>query len=326
MALTADAPVLSVRDLRVHFVTRRGTGRAVDGVSFDLHRGETMGLVGESGCGKSVTALSIVGLQPRPAARVVGGQVLFRGEDLLRTTPRELRRYRGRHIAMVLQDPMTALNPVFTIGNQIGESLRLHQRLRGAGLKRRAVELLSRLRIPSPAERLRAYPHMFSGGMRQRIVGAIALSGEPEVLIADEPTTSLDATVEAAYLALLRELQRTAGLAILYIAHDLGVVARICDRVTVMYAGRGVESASAAELFARPAHPYAQALLRSVPDLRARTERLESIEGQPPSIYSLPRGCPFVPRCPVALDRCREEFPPVVEVAPAHSTSCWRHV
>jgi oligopeptide/dipeptide ABC transporter ATP-binding protein len=326
LVLAADDPILSVRGLRVHFVTQRGTGRAVDGISFDLRRGETMGLVGESGCGKSVTALTIVGLQPRPAARVVGGQVLFRGEDLLQKTPRELRRYRGKHIAMVLQDPMTALNPVFTVGNQIAESLRLHQKLRGAGLRRRAIELLDRLRIPSPAERLDAYPHMFSGGMRQRIVGAIALAGEPEVLIADEPTTSLDATVEAAYLALLRELQRTAGLAILYITHDLGVVARVCDRVTVMYAGRAVESAPAARLFAQPAHPYTQALLRAIPDLRARTERLESIEGQPPSIYELPRGCPFVPRCPVALSRCGEEFPPAVEVGASHSTSCWRHV
>ena len=326
MSLGADDPILSVRGLRVHFVTRRGTGRAVDGVSFDLRRGETMGLVGESGCGKSVTALTIVGLQPRPAARVVGGQVLFRGEDLLQKTPRQLRRYRGKHIAMVLQDPMTALNPVFTIGNQIAESLRLHQALRGAGLKRRTIDLLGRLRIPSPAERLHAYPHMFSGGMRQRIVGATALAGEPEVLIADEPTTSLDATVEAAYLALLRELQRTAGLAILYITHDLGVVARVCDRVTVMYAGRAVESAPAAQIFAQPAHPYTRALLRAVPDLRARTERLESIEGQPPSIYELPRGCPFAPRCPVALSQCEEEFPPAVEVGVSHTTSCWRHV
>ena len=326
MTTGADDPILSVRGLRVHFVTRRGTGRAVDGVSFDLRRGETMGLVGESGCGKSVTALTIVGLQPRPAARVVGGQVLFRGEDLLQKTPRQLRRYRGKHIAMVLQDPMTALNPVFTIGNQIAESLRLHQALRGAGLKRRTIDLLGRLRIPSPAERLHAYPHMFSGGMRQRIVGATALAGEPEVLIADEPTTSLDATVEAAYLALLRELQRTAGLAILYITHDLGVVARVCDRVTVMYAGRAVESAPAAQIFAQPAHPYTRALLRAVPDLRARTERLESIEGQPPSIYELPRGCPFVPRCPVALSQCEEEFPPAVEVGVSHTTSCWRHV
>jgi oligopeptide/dipeptide ABC transporter ATP-binding protein len=325
MTAVDDGTVLSVRDLRVHFVTGRGTGRAVDGVSFDLRRGETMGLVGESGCGKSVTALAIVGLHPRPAARVVGGQVLFRGEDLVQKTPRELRRYRGKHIAMVLQDPMTALNPVFTIRNQLGESLRLHQKLRGARLTRRAMELLRLLRIPAPEERLRAYPHTFSGGMRQRLIGAIAISGGPEVLIADEPTTSLDATIEAAYLALLRDIQRQTGLAILYISHDLGVVARICDRVTVMYAGKVVESAPAAELFARPAHPYTEALLRAVPDVRSATERLASIEGSPPSIYDLPPGCPFVTRCPVALSRCREQFPATVELRPAHAVSCWRY-
>jgi oligopeptide/dipeptide ABC transporter ATP-binding protein len=326
MATADEAPLLSVRDLRVHVVTRRGIGRAVDGVSFDLRRGETMGLVGESGSGKSMTALAIMGLPPR-AARVVGGQVRFRGEDLLAKTPRELRRYRGQHLAMVLQDPMTALNPVFTIRSQLGESLRLHQGLRGANLTRRAVELLRLLRIPAPETALGAFPHLFSGGMRQRVVGAIALAGTPEVLIADEPTTSLDATIEAAYLATLREIQQARGLAILYISHDLGVVARVCDRVTVMYAGRVVETAPTDALFARPAHPYTEALLQAVPDVRAgRTERLASIPGQPPSIYALPAGCPFVPRCPVALAACADRFPDAVDVADGHRVSCWRHL
>ena len=256
MATADDGIVLSVRDLQVHFFTKQGTGKAVDGASFDLRRGETLGLVGESGCGKTVTALSIIGLHPAPAARIVGGQALFRGEDLLLKSPTELRDYRGKRIAMILQDPMSALNPVFNIDNQLSEPLRLHQNLRGGSLKRRAIELLRLLRIAAPEERLKNYPHQFSGGMRQRLVGAIALSCEPEMLIADEPTTSLDATVEAAYTALLKDIQRERRLAILYITHDFGVVARMCDRVAVMYAGRVVETAPTWELLDHPAHPY----------------------------------------------------------------------
>jgi oligopeptide/dipeptide ABC transporter ATP-binding protein len=320
-----DDVILSVRDLSVHFFTNRGIGRAVDGVSFDLRRGETMGLVGESGCGKSATVLSIIGLHPKPTARIVGGEALFAGKDLLRMPPGELRRYRGKHIAMVLQDPMTALNPVFTVKNQLFEALRLHANLPAGGIRQRAIELLHMLRIPAPEDRLGTYPHMFSGGMRQRIVGAIAIAGAPEVLIADEPTTSLDTTIEAAYLALLKEIQQRTGLAIIYISHDLSVVARMCNRVSVMYAGKVVESAPTAELFANPAHPYTQALLKSVPDVRERPTRLTSIEGQPPSIYSLPPGCPFVSRCPVAMANCVQAFPPRVEISPAHSTSCWRY-
>jgi oligopeptide/dipeptide ABC transporter ATP-binding protein len=326
MSAADSMPILSVRDLTVHFFTNRGTGKAVDGVSFDLNRGETMGLVGESGCGKSMTVLSIIGLHPQPTARILGGQALFRGRDLLQMAPRELRQYRGKHIALVLQDPMTALNPVFTVSNQLIEALRLHQSLRRGGLRRRAIELLQMLRIPAPEERLDSYPHMFSGGMRQRIVGAIAISGNPEILIADEPTTSLDATIEAAYLALLREIQEKAGLAIVYISHDLSVVARMCDHVTVMYAGKVVESAPTEALFARPAHPYTEALLKAVPDVRSRPQRLASVEGQPPSIYELPPGCPFVDRCPEARSICSREFPAQVDVGPAHSTSCWRYL
>ena len=237
----SDDVILSVQGLSLCFFTNRGVGQAVHGVSFDLRRGETLGLVGKSGCGKSATVLSIVGLQPKATARITQGKVMFRGKDLVQMSARELRQYRGKHIAMVLQDPMTALNPVYTIGNQLFETLQLHLRLTRSELRRKAIDLLGMLRIPAAKERLSSYPHQFSGGMRQRIVGAIALAGSPDVLLADEPTTSLDATIEAAYLALLKDIQRTTGLSIIYISHDLGVVARICDRIAVMYAGRIVE-------------------------------------------------------------------------------------
>jgi oligopeptide/dipeptide ABC transporter ATP-binding protein len=327
--VTAPPPgevILEVRDLRTHFVTRRGVGRAVDGVSFDLHRGETLGLVGESGCGKSVTCLSIVRLHPRPAARIAGGQVRFGGVDLLALPESAMRRYRGRHLAMILQDPMTALNPVFTVGNQLAEPLRLHGGLHGRRLWQRAAEAMRLVRIPAPEARLRAYPHQLSGGMRQRAVGAIALSCEPDVLIADEPTTALDVTIQAAYLALLKEIQARSRLAILFVTHDFGVVARMCDRVAVMYAGKIVELADTATLFARPAHPYTEALLRSVPDVQVAVQRLYAIEGQPPSIYGGPPGCPFAPRCLYVEPRCREAFPPERVVAPGQTVSCWRHV
>ncbi|MGH6926477.1 MAG: ABC transporter ATP-binding protein, partial [Propylenella sp.] len=284
-----------------------------------------MGLVGESGCGKSITVLALIGLHPRQTAQVRGGEVLFDGTDLLSLPPRQLRKYRGRHIAMVLQDPMTALNPVLTIKNQLIEALRLHQPIRGRALLDRAIDLLRMLRIPAPEERIRSYPHMFSGGMRQRIVGAIGIAGSPEVLIADEPTTSLDATVEAAYLALLKEIQQKTKLAIVYISHDLSVVARMCDRVTVMYAGKVVESAPTAALFASPAHPYTEALLRAIPDVRSRPQRLVSIEGQPPSIYDLPAGCPFANRCPDVMAVCRETMPGATEIRAGHTTSCWKY-
>jgi oligopeptide/dipeptide ABC transporter ATP-binding protein len=326
MTGSGDNVVLSVRDLQTYFFTQRGMGKAVDGVSFDLGRGETLGLVGESGCGKSITSLSIVGLHPRPASRIVGGQILFDGEDLVTLSPNDLRRYRGKRLAMILQDPMSALNPVFTINNQLSEPLRLHQHLRGRGLWERAIELLTLLRIPAPERRLGSYPHQFSGGMRQRVVGAIGLSCNPEVLIADEPTTSLDVTVQAAYLALLKDIQKQTELAILFITHDFGVVARMCDRVAVMYAGKIVETAPTWELFDHPAHPYAEALLNSVPDVRLGTKRLYAIEGYPPSIYERAAGCPFAPRCPYVMPHCKEDYPPEVEVAPGHRTSCWRHV
>jgi oligopeptide/dipeptide ABC transporter ATP-binding protein len=323
--LVSQPLILQVRDLKTYFFTKRGVGKAVDAVSFDLRRGETLGLVGESGCGKSVTALSIVGLHPRPAARVVGGEVLFHGDDLLKKPPGELRRFRGKRIAMILQDPLSALNPVFTVRNQIGEPLRLHQGLRGRRLTERAIQLLTLLRIPAAERRLGDYPHHFSGGMRQRVVGAIALSCNPEVLIADEPTTSLDVTVQASYLALLKDIQRRTDLSILFITHDFGVVARMCDRVAVMYAGKVVEQAATAELFDRPAHPYTEALLNSVPDARRAATRLVSIDGSPPSIYAPRMGCPFAPRCRDVMSRCAEEFPPAREVRDGHRVSCWKY-
>jgi oligopeptide/dipeptide ABC transporter ATP-binding protein len=270
--------------------------------------------------------LSIVGLHPQPASRIVGGQVVFDGADLIKLFPDQLRRYRGKRLAMILQDPMSALNPVFTVRNQLSEPLRMHQGLRGRSLRERSIELLKLLRIPAPERRLGSFPHQFSGGMRQRVVGAIGLSRSPEVLIADEPTTSLDVTVQAAYLALLKDIQRQTELAILFITHDFGVVARMCDRVAVMYAGKIVETAPTWELFDHPAHPYAEALLNSVPDVRLGTKRLYAIEGYPPSIYDKPPGCPFAPRCPVVMPQCQTAYPPEVEVVPGHTTSCWRHV
>src|SRR5712692_3476851 len=321
----ANDLALQVRDLHTYFFTQRGVGKAVDGVSFELRCGETLGLVGESGCGKSLTCLPILGLNPKPASRVVGGQVLLHGEDLLQKSEKELRKYRGRHLAIILQDPMTALNPVFTIGNQLYEPLRIHHKLRGLRLRQRAIELLQLLRIPAAETRLGSFPHQFSGGMRQRVVGAIALSCSPEVLIADEPTTSLDVTVQAAFLDLLRDIQRRSNLAILFITHDFGVVAQMCDRVAVMYAGKIVETAHTWRLFDTPAHPYTEALLRSVPEVNVPMQQLYAIEGQPPSIYNLPVGCPFALRCPYAQDHCWREYPPERAVADGHTVRCWRH-
>ncbi len=318
-----DHPLLEVKDLRTWFFTRWGVVKAVDGVSFTLEAGETLGLVGESGCGKSMTALSILRLQPRPAGRIVGGQVLLQGEDLLQMSEREMRGIRGRQISMILQDPMQSLNPVFSVGEQIAEALRIHQGLEGRTLWEQTRDLLRRVKIPSPELRLRAYPHQMSGGMRQRVVGAISLACRPAILIADEPTTSLDVTIQAQYLRLLKGLQEEMGLALIFITHDFGIVAKMCDRVAVMYAGRIVESAEVRTLFNNPRHPYTVALLNSVPRLETKIERLSSIEGQPPSLDDLPPGCPFAPRCPHARERCRQEYPPEVAVADGHRVSCW---
>ena len=319
-------PVVDVRELRTHLVTRWGTIKAVDGISFAVHEGETLGLVGESGSGKSMTCLSLVRLTPRPAARTVGGQVLLDGEDLLTKSEREMQKIRGRKVAMILQDPMSSLNPVFSVGMQVREPVSSYHGLRGRALTERAASLLASVRIPSPLERLRAFPHQMSGGMRQRVVGAMAIAAPPRLLIADEPTTSLDLTIQAQYLNLLKELQQQHRLAMIFVTHNLGIVARMCDRVAVMYAGRIVETGPVRRLFKEPAHPYTRALLESVPRLGTKTETLTAIDGQPPDLAALPPGCAFAPRCPLVMDRCRVEAPPDTVVDDTHRTRCWLSV
>jgi oligopeptide/dipeptide ABC transporter ATP-binding protein len=323
--LDAAAPVvLEVRGLRAYLHTRWGIVRAVDGVSFSLRAGETLGLVGESGCGKTMTGLSLVRLLPEPAGRIVEGQVLLDGEDLVTKSESEMRRVRGRRVSMILQDPQTSLNPVFTIGDQILEALRLHRTDGGGSLTSRAEEALRRVKVAAPEQRMRAYPHQMSGGMKQRVVGAIAVAGEPSVLIADEPTTALDVTIQLQYLALLKEIQARTGLAMLFITHDFGIVARMCDRVAVMYAGRIVEMGPTRALFRAPRHPYTEALMASVPRMEGTVARLPSIEGQPPPLHNLPSGCRFADRCAYVDDRCRREYPPTMPVGPAHEAACWR--
>jgi oligopeptide/dipeptide ABC transporter ATP-binding protein len=295
--------------------------RAVDGVSFALGAGETLGLVGESGSGKTTTCLSIVGLLPR-AARIVGGSVVFEGEELTAKSQRELRRIRGRRIAVILQDPMASLNPLFTIFRQVAEPAFFHQRLRGRSLRDRVQHLLRAVRIPSPEWRMREYPHQMSGGMRQRIVGAIALAGGPSLVIADEPTTNLDVTIQAQYLDLLKDIQRETGVALIFVTHNLGIVARMCDRVAVMYAGKIIEQAPVRELFDAPKHPYTRALVGSVPRLGSK-EPLYAIPGQPPNLASRPPGCAFHPRCPEAQPRCTSEEPAEVHLGDGSVARCW---
>ena len=318
--------VVDVRNLQTHIVTRWGTLEAVDGVSFTVAEGETLGIVGESGSGKSMTCLSIVRLVPRGAARIGGGQVLLDGEDLLTKSDAEMQRIRGRKVGMVLQDPMSSLNPVFSVGMQVREAVAMYHGLRGRARTRRATELLASVRLPSPAARLRAFPHQLSGGMRQRVVGAMAIAAPPRLLIADEPTTSLDLTIQAQYLGLLEELQRQHRFAMIFVTHDLGIVARICDRVAVMYGGRIVEIGPVRRIFTAAAHPYTRALLDAIPRLGARRQRLTTIEGQPPDLARMPRGCAFAPRCPDVMDRCRVEAPPSTDVGAGHATRCWLHV
>ncbi len=316
--------VLEVRDLHTHFFLRRGVVQAVDGVSFSLRRGEVLGLVGESGCGKSVTALSLLRLLPKDAARTVRGEVVLDGENLLDKSDREMRQIRGQKIAMILQDPQTSLNPVFTIGDQLQEAV---ARQNGAGrgsVMQRVVDVLRRVKLAAPEQRIRQYPHQLSGGMKQRVVGAIAISCEPQVMIADEPTTALDVTIQLQYLQLLKELQASTDMAMLFITHDFGVVAKMCDRVAVMYAGRIVESGPVREVFDNPAHPYTQALIASVPKMRQEVGLLHSIEGQPPALSDLPDGCRFAPRCEFAEARCQAAYPDTFHAGEEHSASCWR--
>ena len=301
---TNDDVVLEVQDLRTYFQTRWGTVKAVDGVSFSVRAGETLGVVGESGSGKSVTMNSLMRLVPSPPGRIVGGKVILDGQDVLELSEREMSRVRGSKIGIILQDPMTSLNPVFTIGNQVRETISIHQHIPRRSVFEMAVDVLRKVRIPAAEVRVRDYPHQMSGGMRQRVVGAIGISCQPLVLIADEPTTSLDATIQAQYLKLLKDIQQESGLAIIFITHDFGIVAKMCDRVAVMYAGKIVEMGDVRSIFNRPSHPYTEALLNSVPKMEADVDRLTSIEGQPPAMHEQLTGCPFAPRCPYVMERC----------------------
>lgn len=316
--------ILDVKDLHTYIFTRWGVVRAVDGVSFSVREGETLGIVGESGSGKTMTSLSLLRLIPKPAARIMGGEVWLDGENLVEKSDKEMRQVRGRKIAMILQDPQTSLNPVFTVSNQLIEAIRIHYRATSQALLERAEQALRMVRVAAPAERLRSYPHQLSGGMKQRVVGAIAISCAPKVLIADEPTTALDVTIQLQYLKLLKEIQTETGMAMIFITHDFGIVARICDQIAVMYAGRIVERGPVREVFNHPSHPYTEALLASVPKLEERVEWLTSIEGQPPALHDLPSGCRFAPRCPYAEDRCHQEYPPSFEVGAGHTADCWR--
>ena len=318
-----SAPVLSVEDLHTHFFTRDGVTRAVDGLCFAVGAGETLGIVGESGCGKSVTALSIMRLLPRGMACSVAGAVRFGGQDLLALDEAAMRRIRGNRIAMVFQEPMTSLNPVLTVGAQIAESVIIHQRASRGEARARAVEMLTLVRIPDAARRFADYPHQFSGGMRQRVMIAIALACRPQLLIADEPTTALDVTIQAQILRLMLELKQRMGAAILMITHDLGVVAETCQRVIVMYAGRKVEEAPVLELFDRPLHPYTRGLLAAMPRRCARGARLAEIPGMVPDLRAPIPGCAFAPRCGFASDRCRAEAPPLASFGGGHVAACW---
>ncbi len=330
VAADNSAPLLEVDELKTYFFTRQGLVKAVDGVSFALQRSETLAIVGESGCGKSITALSLLRLIPDPPGRIVGGRIALEGRNLLEFDEAQMRRVRGNEVSMIFQEPMTSLNPVMTIGQQIAEVLLLHQGLSKAEAQAKAVEMLRLVKIPEPEQRVKEYPHQLSGGMRQRAMIAIALACNPKVLIADEPTTALDVTIQAQILDLIVELQRKLGTAVILITHDLGVVAETAQRVIVMYAGRKVEEASVEELFATPLHPYTRGLLNSIPRLDlirgaedTTGERLQEIPGIVPALSALPKGCAFAPRCAHAKDKCRAEYPAYEEQRPGHWVACW---
>jgi oligopeptide transport system ATP-binding protein len=317
-------PLLDVKNLKTQFFTQDGVVRAVDDVSFDIMPGETLGIVGESGCGKSITAMSIMRLIPTPPGKIVQGQIMFKGEDIITMSDEEIRHIRGNEIAMIFQDPMTSLNPVLSINRQLGETLELHMGMNKSQARRRAVELLEMVGIPEAEDRVNQYPHQFSGGMRQRVMIAMALSCNPSLLIADEPTTALDVTIQAQILDLMKTLQAEHNTAVMLITHDLGVVAGMSDRINVMYAGHVVESASAEELFANPRHPYTVGLLNSIPRLDSEVrEKLDPIRGLPPDLIDLPDLCPFVPRCDYAREQCEQQNPPLLDVNAGHRAACW---
>ena len=328
-AATSPLALLEIDNLQTHFFTEAGVVRAVDGVSYSLRNGETLGVVGKSGCGKSVTALSILRLVANPPGRIVGGAVRFEGTNLLDLTETQMEGIRGNDISMIFQEPMTSLNPLLTVGRQISEAIVLHQGLSRHDALEKSIEMLRRVHIPEAATRVHAYPHQLSGGMRQRVMIAMALSCNPKVLIADEPTTALDVTIQAQILDLMRELQDTLGTAIILITHDMGVVAETADRVVVMYAGRKVEEAGVDDLFERPGHPYTVGLLGSIPHVdaasrsAARRARLSEIRGMVPSLFNLPQGCSFAPRCGFATDACRAAYPPLLEHHDGHWIACW---
>ena len=329
MTTPADHPILSIQGLKTYFYSHQGVARAVDGVSFDLNQGEVLGVVGESGCGKSVTAQSVMQLVPDPPGKIVGGKILFHDKNLLDLTRKEMRKIRGSGIAMIFQEPMTSLNPVFTIGDQISEMFRLHKRLDRKKALEAATDMLERVQIPSPHKRVNEYPHQLSGGMRQRVMIAMALSCDPEILIADEPTTALDVTVQAQILELMQALKQEYNTAIQLITHDLGVIAEMTDRVVVMYAGQVVEQASTVELFKNTLHPYTRGLLKSIPVLGNRTEghrqELTEIKGMIPSLTNLPKGCRFSNRCPQVMDICTQQAPELAGDGSQHKVRCWLH-
>jgi peptide/nickel transport system ATP-binding protein len=326
MAMASAERLLEIKGLKTHFFTEEGVVRAVDGVDLHIAKGETLGVVGESGCGKTVTALSVMKLIAMPPGRIVEGQMLYQGKDLVTLPPAQMRKIRGKEISMVFQEPMTSLNPVFTIGEQIAEAIRLHEGLGRRDAMAKTVDMLKLVHIPNPERRVKEYPHQLSGGMRQRVMIAMALSCNPKLLIADEPTTALDVTIQAQILELLNELKAKLGMAVMLITHDMGVIAETAQRVMVMYAGKVVEEAPVRELFKEPLHPYTQGLLRSIPriDLAAtKKQRLEAIPGVVPSLLNLPKGCRFTPRCPHAKPVCSEQEPVLKEVRPGHKVSCW---
>lgn len=318
--------LLEVKNLKTYFYKDNMVVKAVDGVSFHLEEEETLGIVGESGCGKSVTSLSILRLVPKPAGRIVGGEILLEGKDILTLKENEMRNIRGRMISMILQEPMTSLNPVYRIGDQIGEAIAIHGKAKRGIIIEKIIDILRQVRIPSPRNRINNYPHELSGGMKQRVVGAIAISCRPRLLIADEPTTSLDVTIQAQYLELLKDIQTQLGMSLIFITHDFGIVASLCDRVAVMYAGKIVEIAPVRNIFHNPAHHYTSLLLKAVPRLMTKVDRLVSIPGQPPKLNQLPSGCKFAPRCERCDSKCTSEEPPMLEVNTNHFVRCWHQL
>ncbi|WP_078381981.1 ABC transporter ATP-binding protein [Sutcliffiella halmapala] len=317
--------ILQVKGLKTHFFTKRGVSKAVDGIDFTVNKGETLGIVGESGCGKSMTSLSILRLIPSPPGKITDGEIIFKGKDILALPEDEMRKIRGNEISMIFQEPMTSLNPVIPVGNQIAEAISLHQKVKKKDAWKKAVEMLRLVGIPSPEKRAKQEPFQLSGGMRQRVMIAMALSCNPEVLIADEPTTALDVTIQAQILELIKDLQTKLGMSVILITHDLGVVAETCDTVAVMYAGNIVEYATTEQLYENPKHPYTQGLLESLPKINEDQEELRTIEGSVPSPYNMPQGCRFASRCPYQRSLCHEQPPTLVESSDGSKVSCWKY-